>query len=212
VGIFFWSLSVQKLDSPRLLYNSTRGCDIVNKIDSTRQTELLQILQQRFEKNQKRHPGITWFHVLESIHKQPALLWTIDQMEITGGEPDVVVFDDKEQHIYIVDCSKESPSGRRSLCYDQEALNARKEFKPVDSAMNMASNMGVTLLNEDQYLKLQALGDFDTKTSSWLITPKAIRDLDGAIFGDKRYNHTFFYHNGVQSYYKDRGFRGYIVL
>ncbi len=184
----------------------------MNKIDSTRQTELLQILQQRFEKNLKRHPSVSWSTVLEKILKKPALLWTIDQMEITGGEPDVVVFDEKDSNIYIVDCSKESPSGRRSLCYDQDALNARKEYKPLDSAMNMASNMGVTLLNEAQYAFLQTLGDFDTKSSSWLLTPKAIRDLDGALFGDKRYKRTFFYPNGAQSYYKERGFRGYIVL
>lgn len=211
-GHIFLSISIRKVDQSQLVYNRIKGCEIMTKIDVTRQTELLQILQQRFEKNPKRHPGVSWSTVSDKIYKQPALLWTIDQMEVTGGEPDVVVFDEKDKFIYIVDCSKESPSGRRSLCYDQDALNARKEFKPVDSAMNMASNMGITLLNEDQYLKLQALGDFDTKTSSWLLTPKAIRDLDGAIFGDKRYNHTFFYHNGVQSYYKDRGFRGFIVL
>jgi hypothetical protein len=184
----------------------------MNKLDSTRQAELLNLLQQRFEKNPKRHLGISWTTVHEKLITQPNVLWTIDQMEQSGGEPDVVVFNSQEQKLYVVDCSKESPAGRRSLCYDQEALNARKEFKPVDSAVHMASNMGITLLDESQYSILQTLGDFDTKTSSWLLTPKAIRDLDGAIFGDKRYNHTFFYHNGVQSYYKDRGFRGYIVL
>ena len=133
-------------------------------------------------------------------------------MEETGGEPDVVVFPDNQNQIFIMDCSKESPAGRRSLCYDAAALEARKEFKPIDSAMNLAKSIGIQLLDESQYVALQTLGDFDTKTSSWLATPKAIRDLDGAIFGDKRYNHTFIYHNGVQSYYKDRGFRGYIVL
>lgn len=175
------------------------------------QFELLNTLENRFKKNPNRHGHLEWNTVLPKL-ENAKILSIILKMEETGGEPDVVVFPDNQNQIFIMDCSKESPAGRRSLCYDAAALEARKEFKPIDSAMNLAKSMGIQLLDESQYVALQTLGDFDTKTSSWLATPKAIRDLDGAIFGDKRYNHTFIYHNGVQSYYKDRGFRGYIVL
>lgn len=175
-----------------------------------RKFELLNSLETRFNKNPKRHPNVTWEMVLDKLNQNTSILDVVEQMETTGGEPDVVLFDTNV--LCFVDCAKESPSGRRSLCYDQAALEARKEFKPIDSAMNLAKSMGITLLNEKAYTYLQTLGDFDTKTSSWLYTPKAIRDLDGAIFGDKRYNHTFIYHNGAQSYYKDRGFRGFVTL
>ena len=184
----------------------------MNQLANERKAELLRLLEHRFTKYPERHPHVSFSLVIEKLQSNVSLLWTIDQMELTGGEPDVVCLGQPNDGIYVMDCSKESPSGRRSLCYDQSALDARKEFKPVNSAMNMANQMGVNLLNEEQYLILQSLGDFDTKTSSWLLTPTEIRDLDGAIFGDKRYNHTFFYHNGAQSYYKDRGFRGIIQL
>lgn len=180
------------------------------KMTPDRKFELINILETRFNKHPNRHLGISWEMVLNKLNQKTSILDVVDQMETTGGEPDVVLLD--SSLLCFVDCAKESPSGRRSLCYDQKALEARKEFKPVDSAMNLANTMGITLLNETQYTTLQSLGDFDTKTSSWLLTPKAIRDLDGAIFGDKRYNHTFIYHNGAQSYYKDRGFRGFIAL
>lgn len=184
----------------------------MQKVTETRKNELLSILKQRFLKNTHRHPNKPWDVVEKALLENSSALSSIDQMELSGGEPDVVVFEPSSSNIVFVDCSKESPTGRRSLCYDQAALDARKEFKPADSALNMAKNMGIEVLNETQYAFLQTLEDFDTKTSSWLLTPKAIRDLDGALFGDKRYKHTFFYHNGVQSYYKDRGFRGCIVL
>ena len=184
----------------------------MQKVTETRKNELLSILKQRFLKNAHRHPNKPWEVVEKALLENSSALSSIDQMELSGGEPDVVVFEPSSSDIVYVDCSKESPAGRRSICYDQAALDARKEFKPADSALNMAKNMGIEVLNETQYAFLQTLEDFDTKTSSWLLTPKAIRDLDGSLFGDKRYKHTFFYHNGVQSYYKDRGFRGCIVL
>ena len=181
----------------------------MKKLTTERKKELFGILEKRFNNHMERHSNLTFETVSNLLLQDESKLWSIDQMELTGGEPDILACDDV---LYMVDCSKESPIGRRSLCYDQAALEARKEFKPVDSAMHMAETMGITLLNEELYLILQSVGDFDTKTSSWLLTPADIRDLGGAIFGDKRYNHTFFYHNGVQSYYKDRGFRGFIKL
>lgn len=181
----------------------------MKKLTTERKKELFSILEKRFINHMQRHSNLTFETVLNLLMQDESKLWSIDQMELTGGEPDVLACDDV---LYMVDFSKESPVGRRSLCYDQAALDARKEFKPVDSAMHMAETMGITLLNDELYLILQSVGDFDTKTSSWLLTPPDIRDLGGAIFGDKRYNHTFFYHNGVQSYYKDRGFRGFIKL
>lgn len=172
------------------------------------QTELLGILKTRFENNTQRHPDLQWTKVQARLQANPEKLWSLNEMEKTGGEPDVVAYDEKTGEIIFYDCSAESPAGRRNVCYDHEALNARKENKPGDSAMGMAANMGIELLTEDQYQDLQKLGEFDTKTSSWLITPLAIRKLGGAIFGDRRYNHVFVYHNGAISYYGARGFRG----
>lgn len=179
-----------------------------NKLSVVQTKELLAILKNRFEKNTVRHKGITWQNVQAKLETSPDKLWILDSMEQTGGEPDVVGYDKKTDEYLFFDCAAESPKGRRSICYDPEALEARKEYKPVHSAIGMAAEMGIEMLTEEQYHYLQSLGDFDTKTSSWLQTPAAIRKLGGAIFGDKRYKHVFIYHNGVESYYAGRAFRG----
>ena len=169
---------------------------------------LLKTLNSRFVKNTGRHKNIEWNKVREKLEANPEKMWSLNEMEATGGEPDVVGFDEKTGEFIFYDCSDESPNGRRNVCYDHEALDSRKEFKPKNSALDMASAMGIEMLNEEQYHELQKLGNFDTKTSSWLITPSAIRKLGGAIFADRRYNHVFIYHNGASSYYAVRGFRG----
>ena len=170
--------------------------------------ELLRALKARFEKNMNRHKGLDWAKAQAKLEANTENLWSLNEMERTGGEPDVVGYDKKTGEFIFYDCSAESPKGRRSVCYDREALEARKEFKPKDSAMNMAAAMGIELLTEEQYRELQNLGHFDTKTSSWLKTPSEIRKLGGAIFADRRYDHVFVYHNGAESYYAARGFRG----
>ena len=170
--------------------------------------ELLLVLQARFEKNMKRHKGVEWTKVEAKLKVNPDKLWSLHQMELTGGEPDVVKFDKKSGEFIFYDCSSETPKGRRSICYDHEALEARKENKPANSAINMAEEMGVEMLTEEQYFELQQLGNFDSKTSSWLKTPDAIRKLGGAINGDFRYGRAFIYHNGADSYFAARGFRG----
>jgi hypothetical protein len=170
--------------------------------------ELLSVLKTRFEKNKNRHKGIDWVKVQAKLEANPEKLWSLDEMEITGGEPDVVGYDKKTDEYIFFDCSAESPKGRRSICYDHEALESRKEHKPGNSAVEMAADMGITLLTEAQYQDLQQLGNFDTKTSSWIVTPAPIRKLGGALFGDRRYDHVFIYHNGAESYYAARGFRG----
>jgi hypothetical protein len=170
--------------------------------------QLLRALSARFEKNRDRHPGLEWAKVQARLEAQPEKLWSLQEMERTGGEPDVVGRDSKTGEFLFYDCSAESPKGRRSVCYDGEALESRKEFKPKATAMDMAAAMGIELLTEAQYRELQKLGEFDTKTSSWLKTPPEIRKLGGAIFGDRRYDHVFVYHNGAPSYYGGRGFRG----
>ena len=170
--------------------------------------ELLKVLKTRFEKNMNRHKGLEWAKVQAKLEADPDKLWSLDQMEETGGEPDVVAFDKKSGEYIFYDCSAESPKGRRSICYDHEALESRKEHKPNDSAIGMASDMGIDILTEEEYHELQKFGKFDTKTSSWLETPSDIRKLGGAIFGDWRYGHVFIYHNGAESYYAARGFRG----
>lgn len=170
--------------------------------------ELLETLKSRFQKNMNRHKGIEWSKVLERLEANPGKLWSLDEMESTGGEPDVVGFDKKTGAYIFFDCAPESPIDRRSLCYDREALNARKEHKPKDSAVDMAAAMGIEILNEEEYRELQKLGNFDTKTSSWIKTPAEIRKLGGAVFCDRRYNTVFLYHNGAESYYAARGFRG----
>jgi hypothetical protein len=170
--------------------------------------ELLTALQARFEKNMKRHKGLEWAKVQKKLEAQTEKLWSLNEMESTGGEPDVVGFDKKTGEYIFFDCSGESPNGRRSLCYDREALDARKENKPKNSAIDMATAMGVELLSEEQYRELQKVGDFDRKTSSWVKTPSDIRELGGAVFCDFRYGKVFVYHNGADSYYAARGFRG----
>jgi hypothetical protein len=170
--------------------------------------ELLSVLKIRFEKNKNRHKGIEWAKVQAKLEAHPEKLWSLHEMEKTGGEPDVVATGKKTGEYFFYDCSAESPGGRRSLCYDHKALEARKEHKPKDSAVNMAANMGIELLAEAQYRELQQLGEFDTKTSSWVKTPDEIRKHGGAIFCDRRYQHVFLYHNGAESYYAARGFRG----
>jgi len=170
--------------------------------------ELMGVLKARFEKNMNRHKGIEWAKVQAKLEANAEKLWSLDEMEITGGEPDVVGFDEKTGEYLFYDCSGESPKGRRSLCYDRNALDARKEFKPADSVIETAAAMGIELLSEEQYRELQKLGKFDTKTSSWVKTPADIRKLGGAVFCDRRYDTVFMYHNGAESYYAARGFRG----
>jgi hypothetical protein len=178
------------------------------KLPSEQRNDLLNILEARFEKNMKRHKGIEWVHVQAKLEAQPDKLWSLNEMEKSGGEPDVVGYDKKKNEYIFYDCSSESPKGRRSLCYDHEALESRKEHKPLDSAINVATDMGINLLTEEEYRELQKLGTFDTKTSSWVKTPAEIRKLGGAIFCDCRYDHVFTYHNGAESYYAARAFRG----
>src|ERR1700682_3943904 len=170
--------------------------------------ELLNTLTARFEKNMNRHKGLEWARVQAKLEAHTGRLWSLNEMERTGGEPDVVEFDKETGEYIFYDCSAESPKGRRSVCYDGEALESRKEHKPKNNAIDMAAAMGIELLTEEQYRELQELGDFDTKTSSWVQTPTAIRELGGALFCDRRYDHVFVYHNGAESYYAGRAFRG----
>jgi hypothetical protein len=174
--------------------------------------ELLQVLKTRFEKNKRRHKGIDWAKVESRLEANPQKLWSLSEMERTGGEPDVVGHDKKTGEYIFMDCSAESPKGRRSLCYDREALESRKDHPPKSSALDIATDMGIDLLTEEQYRELQKLGEFDTKTSSWIATPPEIRKLGGALFCDRRYDHVFLYHNGAQSYYAARAFRGCLYV
>ena len=170
--------------------------------------EQIALLKDRFEKNMARHTRLEWDTVVDRLNDNPEKLWTLHEMEQTGGEPDVVARDEQTGEYLFFDCSPETPAGRRNLCYDRAALDARKEHKPENSALDVAAAMGIEILSEEQYRYLQGLGKFDTKTSSWLLTPPEIRALGGALFGDRRYNHVFTYHNGADSYYGVRGFRG----
>ena len=179
-----------------------------NELSPAQREEILRTLKARFEKNMTRHQGLDWVEIQARLEAKPVKLWSLHEMERTGGEPDVVGQDEKTGETIFVDCSAESPADRRNVCYDREALEARKEHKPKDSALGMAAAMGIELLTEDEYRALQGLGNFDTKTSSWLKTPAEIRKLGGAIFGDRRYAHIFVYHNGADSYYGGRAFRG----
>lgn len=181
-----------------------------NKKDltSAQRDELLSILKARFEKNTARHQGLEWDKILKKLEANSEKLWSLSEMERTGGEPDVVGYDKSTDEYIFYDCSAETPKGRRSICYDRAALESRKEHKPADSAMDMAAAMGIEILTEEQYRELQQLGDFDLKTSSWVQTPGEIRKLGGALFCDRRYNHVFVYHNGADSYYGARAFRG----
>jgi hypothetical protein len=179
------------------------------KLSPEQSEELLRTLKARFEKNMNRHKGLEWAKVQARLEANTEKLWSLNEMERTAGEPDVVGHDKKTGEIVLYDCSAESPKGRRSICYDREALESRKEFKPEDTAVDMAAAMGIELLTEQQYRELQELGNFDVKNSScWLKTPTEIRKLGGAIFADRRYDHVFVYHNGADSYYGSRGFRG----
>jgi hypothetical protein len=185
-----------------------------NQLLSEQIEELLKTLKNRFEKNMNRHNGIKWAQIQEKLLSGDFgdKLWTLNEMERTGGEPDVIGFDAKTGEYLFFDCSPESPAGRRNLCYDREALDARKEFKPENNAIELAADLGIELLSEEQYCELQKLGKFDLKTSSWIKTPQDIRKLGGALFCDRRYDHVFVYHNGAQSYYAARGFRGWLKV
>jgi hypothetical protein len=184
-----------------------------NKIlSSTQQNQLMQTLESRFVQCMHRHKGLAWSPVAEKLLSQPAKLWTLYQMETTGGEPDVVGLDESTETFMFYDCAPETPKGRRSLCYDREGLDARKDFKPENNAVDMAAAMGIELLTEAEYRALQALEPVDAKTSSWLKTPPDMRKLGGAIFGDFRFGRVFVYHNGAQSYYGARGFRGVVSV
>lgn len=182
------------------------------KLSKEQREELLEILKTRFNKNMKRHKGIEWTKVEAKLDKYSDKLWSLAEMEKTGGEPDVVGFDKKSGEYTFMDCAAESPKGRRSICYDHEALESRKEFKPANSAVQMAEDMGIELLTEQQYRELQKLGVFDAKTSSWVKTPADIRKLGGALFCDYRFGHVFTYHNGAESYYGARAFRGVLFV
>jgi hypothetical protein len=181
---------------------------VKKKLSKEEGEELLNILRARFEKNMSRHKGLEWDQVQAKLEAKPEKLWSLNQMENTGGEPDVVGFDKKSGEFVFIDCSAESPKGRRSICYDHEALEARKEHKPENSALQMSADMGIEILTEEEYRSLQKLGKFDTKTSSWIKTPSDIRKLGGALFCDYRYGTVFVYHNGAESYYAARAFRG----
>ena len=177
-------------------------------LSPAQRSALLDVLNARFEKNRGRHKGLEWSAIQGKLEANNKKMWSLAEMEKTGGEPDVVGYDKKADEYIFYDCSAESPAGRRSLCYDREALEARKEHKPKNSALDLAAAMGIELLSEDQYRALQQLGNFDTKTSSWIQTPADIRQLGGALFCDRRYNTVFVYHNGADSYYAARAFRG----
>jgi hypothetical protein len=180
------------------------------KLSALQQTQLLQVLEERFQQFESRHEGIAWAKVQARLEDNPDKLWSLQEMERTGGEPDVVGHDRKTGEYVFFDCAEESPQGRRSVCYDRAGLESRKEHRPADSAVEMAAAMGIELLTEEEYRQLQTLGQFDLKTSSWVATPASIRKLGGALFGDRRYGQVFIYHNGAQSYYAARGFRGLI--
>jgi len=184
------------------------GKSIKKSLSPEHREELLRTLQARFEKHSHRHEGLEWPEIQARLKASPEKLWSLSEMERTGGEPDVVGRDKKTGEFIFCDCSAESPKGRRSLCYDREALDARKEAKPANSAIDMAAAMSIQLVTEPEYQDLQKLGDFDSKTSSWVKTPSAIRKLGGALFCDRRFNTVFVYHNGAESYYAARGFRG----
>lgn len=170
--------------------------------------KLLKVLEIRFNENARRHEGLEWTDIKAKMEARPEKIWSLGEMESTGGEPDVVGLDQKTGEYIFYDCSAETPSGRRNLCYDREALDSRKSFKPENNAVDMATTMGIELLTEEEYFKLQQYGDFDTRTSSWVRTPDGLRRKGGALFGDRRYGRVFIYHNGASSYYASRGFRG----
>jgi hypothetical protein len=182
------------------------------KLSAGQSSTLLSELKTRFEKNMNRHKGLEWAAVQAKLEKDTEKIWSLNEMEITGGEPDVIGYDKKTDKYIFCDCAAESPKERRSICYDHEAVESRKEHKPANSAVEMAADMGIELLTEEQYRLLQQLGNFDTKTSSWIKTPANIRKLKGALFCDRRYDTVFVYHNGAESYYAARGFRGMLSV
>jgi len=187
-----------------------KGAKDQKELSPKQRDELLETLKARFENNLHRHAGLEWAKVSARLEAGPEKLWSLDEMENTGGEPDVVGQDKKTGEYLFFDCSAQSPEGRTGLCYDREALATRKKFKPKNSVMDLATAMGIEPLNEEQYRELQQLGEFDTKSSSWLKTPAEMRKLGGAIFGDRRFDRVFVYHNGAESYYSGRGFRGWL--
>lgn len=195
-----------------MVFYFTQTKDMKKQLSADESKSLLKNLQERFEKNKKRHPNAKWSEVEGKLKAESQKLWTLNEMEKSGGEPDVVELENSESSYIFIDCSKESPKERRKLCYDHEALEARKKFKPEDSAVSLAKEIGIELLTEEEYIYFQKFGPFDTKTSSWLKTPKEVREKGGAIFGDHRFGRTFIYHNGAESYYGARGFRGKLVL
>lgn len=188
--------------------NMSKNMNSKKKLSSEQSEKLLKTLEARFEENMHRHKGMAWAKVRAKLEAHPEKLWSLNEMERTGGEPDVVAFDKKSGEFVFHDCSPETPNGRRSVCYDREGLESRKEHRPANTAIDMATEMGIQVLSEDDYRALQKFGPFDEKTSSWLLTPPAIRQHGGAIFGDYRYGQVFIYHNGAQSYYAARAFRG----
>lgn len=190
----------------------TRNNNNKKSLSTEQIKELLGILKARFEENRHRHKSLDWNKIQVKLEVNPGKLWSLNEMEKTGGEPDVIGFDKKTGEYIFYDCSPETPKGRRNLCYDRKALNSRKEFKPANSAVDMATSMGIELLTDEEYKALQQLGEFDTKTSSWILTPPEIRNLGGALFCDRRFNTVFVYHNGAESYYAARGFRGSLRL
>ncbi len=192
-----------------VLFNNYKVYSMMTKkqLTSKQIDMLLELLKNRFEKNIHRHKEIDWANVRAKLIKSPDKLWTLQEMENTGGEPDVIAYDQQKDEYLFVDCSAETPKGRRSLCYDREALESRKDHPPKNSAIDLVQEIGAELLTEEQYHQLQQLGEFDLKTSSWLATPEEIRKLGGALFADRRYGRVFIYHNGAQSYYAARGFR-----
>jgi len=192
--------------------NTTKRMSTAKQLTPDQAEELIHILYHRFEKNKKRHPNLDWFPIKEKLEQNLSKLWSLYQMEETSGEPDVVAFNSETNEYTFCDCSSESPKGRRGVCYDPAALASRKEYKPKHSAIGMAQEMNITLLTEQQYALLQQLEPVDQKTSSWLLTPEPIRKLGGAIFGDTRYGRVFTYHNGAESYYAARGFRGIVIV
>ncbi len=189
-----------------------KGAQTKKELSQQQREQLLKALKARFDNNMKRHEGAEWNRVKAKLEADAEKLWTLGEMERTGGEPDVVAHDPKKGEYVFFDCSLESPKNRRSFCYDREALTSRKENKPKNSAADLAASMGVEILTEEQYQELQKLGEFDTKTSSWLKSPAAVRSLGGAIFGDRRFGRVFVYHNGAESYYAARGFRGWLKV
>lgn len=189
-----------------------KGVEIKKELSPEKREALLSALKARFEKNLKRHKGLDWAKVRVRLEAHPDKLWSLHEMERTGGEPDVVGQDKKTGEFIFFDCSEQTPAGRTSLCYDREALDSRKEHKPKSSVMDVAAAMGIEVLTEEQYLELQKLGEFDTKRSSWIKTPADIRKLGGALYGERRYNRVFVGHNGAESYYQGRGFRGWLKV